>query len=643
MANDLQFKNPLGGTPPIDLQFGVDGGPGGPPTYDLVLAATLPAPVGDTQGEVIILAEMQGYVLGPRAAIQGEFDINVDRGPKAERTAVWEVAANGDEDWQDNGWKTPLNNSPVTSTPFQEAAQLGIDRSGSSRVAPRLRTGMTTTFEEGALLTSTRGFVSQQGRRLGTSYDAMRFENGAPLNWFAGSDYQYAAALGRFLTHVNEQGADLATQMDSSFDTLGDRMGWLRSSRYEQAGLPEKGEWGGFPPPVDPENPPPYEPENLDLQFCLDMNLVQHKYLRFGVNHCEIPPQPPTLIPILRIYTVANSAQIVRVSDGMDVPATQVSLSSDVGSFAWEMSAGIVGKDAAALVEGTDAAPVEVDVIINGYTWRVLIDSWSLQQAAVSTTGTISGRSLSAYLSAPYATPRNFTETAQKLMVQLAEQELPVGWTLQWNAVDWLVPANAWSYQNLAPMNAIARLAEAAGGFVSTNRNTQQIIVNPRYPAAPWNWEAQAPAIELPKDVLFQRSSQKTPGTGVNGVWVHGDVGGVLAHVRRNGSAGEILAPNVVDGLITHVDAARERGIGALAATTRQSVERYDMPLASIMGGLRTPGELIAIGEGDAPFVKDFTGLIKSVGITAAAQRSGGGAALTVRQSLSIERYFAEA
>jgi hypothetical protein len=193
-------------------------------------------------------------------------------------------------------------------------------------------------------------------------------------------------------------------------------------------------------------------------------------------------------------------------------------------------------------------------------------------------------------------------------------------------------------------MSAMTRLAQAAGGFVMSDRNLDKLIVNPRYPAAPWNWEAQTPVIELPTSVLFKRGSQKTPGTGVNGVWVHGNVGGVLAHVRRNGTAGEVLGSNVVDDLITTSAAARERGIGALATYSRQSIDRYDMPLAASMGGLRTPGELVAIGVGDAPFVKDYTGLVRAVNISATAGRaSNGGTTLKVRQSLALERYFSEA
>lgn len=263
----------------------------------------------------------------------------------------------------------------------------------------------------------------------------------------------------------------------------------------------------------------------------------------------------------------------------------------------------------------------------------------------MSGVGTIRGRSRSAYLAEPYAATRDFQQAAvARSIQQLAGDELPAGWTLNWSAVDWVLPASTFKYERLAPMDAISSLARSAGGFVYTDPLAQTISVFPRYPAAPWNWEAQVAALNLPRDVLFQRSSDKSPGTAANAVYVHGDgSGAILAKIRRTGSAGDVLAPTIVDALITDNNAARERGIGALAQTARQSVERYDLPLGATFGGLRRPGELVAIGSGDAPFVKDFTAFVQGVSVSAVAGRAtNGGATLQVRQSLILERYFSE-
>jgi hypothetical protein len=99
---------------------------------------------------------------------------------------------------------------------------------------------------------------------------------------------------------------------------------------------------------------------------------------------------------------------------------------------------------------------------------------------------------------------------------------------------DWSVPAGAWAYQRLAPIDAIARIAAAGGAYVQTDRETKDLYVEQRYPGAPWTWAQASPDFEIPRDVLVQRSSQKKPGTGKNAVYVHGGaVGGVYKRVLR--------------------------------------------------------------------------------------------------------------
>jgi hypothetical protein len=356
-------------------------------------------------------------------------------------------------------------------------------------------------------------------------------------------------------------------------------------------------------------------------------------------------PGEPYPIPIRRIYVVSNSAQIVRVSDGRDIPAQAVTLALSMDSFAWSMTAALSGRSAMDLVEGTDAQPVEVDVTINGTTWRLLIDNWSLQEAAGRRGGTIRGRSRSAYLAAPYAATRDYQEASTLLAQQLANQELPPGWTLTWSAEDWTVPAGAWAYQGLAPIDAIARVAAAGGAYVQTDLIADALTVQQRYPTAPWLWASANADVEIPRDVIVQRSSQKKPGQGKNAVYLHGGTtGGILARVLRNGTAGDALLPTIVDPLLTDVTPARHRGIAALAATMRQANEQHELPLAADLGGLVLPGAMVAVGEGEGPsFLRDWIGLVNGVTVTAQAQRAGDrGVNLKVRQVLDIERHYEE-
>lgn len=408
--------------------------------------------------------------------------------------------------------------------------------------------------------------------------------------------------------------------------------------------------------PVQPKDSdllaPHSDAEHKDLKHTMPWGPSGSRDTTLGFEYPDYsgpvtdPDQPETFfIPTLRIYIVTNSASIVRVSDGRDVPASAVSMSISADTYSWDLSATLAGRDALALVEGTDGEPVEVDVTINGEAWRVLIDGWRLSEAWRNNGGTVRGRSRAAYLAAPYALPRDYVEDSTQLAQQLADQELPPGWTLQWDIDDWTVPAGAWKYQGLTPIDAISRIAAAGGGYVQADQSLDKVIVKPLYPAAPWAWDAETPHFAVPRDIIVQRSSDKRPGQGVNAVFVHGgDPGGILAKVVRTGSAGDVLTTTVVDSLITATEPARARGIAAIARTSRQSMESHELPLSAAYGGLIETGSLVAIGsEVGGVFTGDWRGIVRGVSVRAAATRArNGGVALNVRQSIEIERHFEE-
>ncbi len=62
----------------------------------------------------------------------------------------------------------------------------------------------------------------------------------------------------------------------------------------------------------------------------------------------------------------------------------------------------------------------------------------------------VSGKGTAMILGAPYAPTRTFSSSAASTAQQLAADALTVngvgiGWALDWQIVDWLVPAGAWS------------------------------------------------------------------------------------------------------------------------------------------------------------------------------------------------------
>ncbi|NVN56949.1 hypothetical protein FLM52_14485 [bacterium Scap17] len=546
-------------------------------------------------------------------------EINVFRGPSDSAGARFENAVPL-EAQAGTRWEPPARPYGATASGFEQGATLAASQGGQWSARPRTDAISGSRWE-------------QAERILGT---------------LSGSQWLQLPRVRRGSRPVWEQGQGIAAARSSGYQHP-PRNDARRHSRYEEArtlepvtmGVPyQQGRAAGDdwrvpweearrPPPgldlpPDPPEPPVLEPVEggTTLQFCHAMPSAPW-VLQFGLT-CEIPT--PT-IPVKRLYIVQNSARLVRLSDGLELPATQMTLSIDADSWAWSFSAGLAGRDAQALVTGTDGQPVEVMAEINGEQWRCLVDGWRRSESWQSHSVTISGRSLAAYLGAPYATARSYTEDSQATASQLARAELPEGWSLDWRMTDWVVPAGAWSYDSLAPIDAISRIAQAAGGYVQAHQQDQTIIVAPRFEAAPWRWAEGEVDLAVPRDIITQLGSDQQPGDARNAVWLHGDTGGIQAQIIRQGTAGDQLAPTVVDALITDQAPALSRGIAELAATLRQSTESLQMPLAASLGGLLLPGMMI---ECDG-----WRGVSRGVSVSASLQ----GRALSVRQSIELQRF----
>jgi hypothetical protein len=112
----------------------------------------------------------------------------------------------------------------------------------------------------------------------------------------------------------------------------------------------------------------------------------------------------------------------------------------------------------------------------------------------------------------------------------------------------------------------------------------------------------------------------------------------VLALVRRTGTAGDRLAPMIVEPLTNEPAPARGRGIATLSATGEQTRETLVLPLADSLAGLLANGQLLRID----PTGDDWRGLVRAVSINARLEGSGTRAALVVDQTAELERHLEE-
>lgn len=376
---------------------------------------------------------------------------------------------------------------------------------------------------------------------------------------------------------------------------------------------------------VAPRPPPCYLPPpgaEVDLLFALPAAAADTAL----VFSCPQPdtggptgPAATIVVPVRRVYLVTNLATLHRVDTGEEVPAVSLSLSIDADSWTWGFSAQLPGAALAMLEPEAAAAgePVELEASINGQRFRVLAEQVARERTFGQDALRVQGRGLAALLDAPYAAIRAHGGAAARTAQQLALEALAIngvssGWSIDWRIPDWLVPGGAWSMQ-ATPVAAVAAIAQAAGAYVQPHGTERVLRVLPRYPAAPWAWSGVAPDVELPADVTVREAIEWVRRAEFNRVFVSGaGPGGVLAQVTRAGTAGDVLAPTVVDALVTDAIAASGRGLAVLGNTGAQANVALRVPVLP-EAGVILPGAFVRYVAGGASRV----GLVRSTHVEA--------------------------
>lgn len=330
-----------------------------------------------------------------------------------------------------------------------------------------------------------------------------------------------------------------------------------------------------------------------------------------------IPGEDGTLVvPIRTVYIMTNEATLTRVDDGTALPVLSLSISTDADSWAWRVDASLPASAMDAIMPGIDGVPVLLQAAINGYPVRWLAESVTRERTFGKARIRVSGRSPSALLADPFAVAYSYASasaiTAQQAAINaVTEAGLPLGWDIGWHITDWLLPADLWHHQG-TPLSAVLRIAEAAGAYVQTDAVLQTLHVRHRYPTAPWGWDALTPAVSLPAMVALREGVEWLDKPAYNEVYVRGQSVGVLGHVVKTGTTGGLAAATVVDDLITHADAARQRGLAILGDTGRQQRLSLSLPINDDLGLLEV-GQLIDVTEGTGPSTVTRRGLVRSV------------------------------
>lgn len=612
---DLEFGGSY--TPPPGNAVNLDFSPAQSQCVSMALYAIAPTPRAEIGAAICIDAELVARSPVPRAVVDLRYDINVWRGPSSRPRGHWQPAQQ----------TSPASSGLFQSTtrlramrkqPWEDAARLHAAGGDRWEVPPSVRLNQSGAWD----LASARHqaasvpFVDLRDVML---REAVAWGIAAPVAIGVASGHQDMLHLRGKVAAPHKPAVSMLAlrggrHQRALLRAVRDALAWGIGRLVTGPGI-----W--VPRPVDPELPDYVG--NPNLEFCLSIDQVTPD-LDFAYPCGRPVIDEPDVIPILRTYIMTASVLLVRERDQLELPALSASVALDTGTATWGVDVALPEAVLSSL------GPRELlRLTINGHAVLWLAEGWQRSRAfGGARTIRLSGRSVHAELDAPLWPAASGTVDAPTNARQLAEQALALsGYALDWRLPDWLVPVGAWSWEGMTPLARVARLAEAAGGAVFGDPAKRTLIARPHYSAAPWEWAGTVPALQLPDAALETLSESWDEAPAINAVIASGERMGVTARVKRAGTAGDLLAPTILDPLLTHQDPARARGLNAIAGSGRVCKVQVSLPLFDD-AKLSLPGDLVSVTGSDP-----FRAMVR--GVRFSADRKG---ALVVRQTLDLER-----
>ncbi len=402
------------------------------------------------------------------------------------------------------------------------------------------------------------------------------------------------------------------------------------------------------------------QPRDNDLQARFSSNQHQDEVIRLpwgfgqkakdeeissqygGETEPEVTEKPDPEQPDIReSYLLMNIISTVVLPQRTPIDLPTIDISLDIDSFSWSLNAELWGATSLSLIEPDENGTKQIEIDINGWKWVFIIERYSTDRRFGNERYTIYGSSRSQLLASPYAPLRNKSNSADLNAKQAITEELAnTGFTAiypdinDYETPDWIMPGNTFSYQNETPMKVIAKLAGTAGSVIIPSRDSDELNIQPRYPASPWHWNTATMDKIVPAALVISLSASWRPEPEYNAVYVSGTHAGVAVNVKRTGSNGDLPAPDILEDWLTETQVNTERGRNELAKGGQQSVTTLEIPLTdtSTAPGLIEPGLLIEVQDTFNGKSGNWRGLCLSVGISAGAG--------IVTQSIGLERHY---
>lgn len=596
----LKFEKPLQSGLPSNFVFGA-----GP---DI--------PSGDTY-----VATLSGTFKRTTASITAGFDNAVFRGPSSGFNSSWGVteakAVHVSHVEQTPEKLRVFNTSGIENgEPIVSQADLNFDNAVPTKSA------IDAAWEDAIPVEASVGDAFGTLYKLHLKNGAV-WQDGIPLGIVRQGVFYQLSTRARPTKRNRWQEALARGRVTTSKAGVGKPRGTVMKSLWDVSTRPAPGMY--VRPPIPP-NPDGYQPQNgRQVNFLFKDARRTSNDLIFGMV-TYVPAKK--LIPVRRTYTVINTVDLRRVDDNQQLNVLSMDMSIDMDSWTWGFNASLLADQRSLVLPSVPGEPVVVQAAINGENFRFLIESVRRSRSFGKDAITISGRGLSATLAEPYSENLFFSNdqerTAQQLMNDaLTINGVPLGWSVDWQVDDWIVPAGVWSHQG-SYMSAVTAIAQSVGAFVQPDPVAKLLKIKPRNRVKPWELSTATADIDIPDSAVITEEETWEDRAQFDSVYVSGTkVGSILGLVKRTGSAGDKPAPMVTDALITTATAARQRGIYELSKYGPIVNRSLSLPVLS-ESGIILPGDIAKYTADGIP----NTGVVNSVRVTVSLP--------TVRQQISI-------
>ncbi|MEH6395615.1 hypothetical protein [Pseudoalteromonas sp.] len=334
----------------------------------------------------------------------------------------------------------------------------------------------------------------------------------------------------------------------------------------------------------------------------------------------KIPIEPQ----IRNTYIMQPTINCVRVSDDLKILINSVNYSVSRGQFSATANIKFCSR-----IDFERALGHELKISLNGYDFYVICEQPSTSNRFANASYSASCRSRFALLSNPYARATNYANpTAKTLAGIMSDILVNTGWSLDNKMIDYPIPTGAFTYTNLTPAAALLSVAKSVGAILDINDATKTVSVVPAWPVMPWDTANAICDVILNDSIILEHSTSQTINQEHNAVFVRGEQQGVACKIKRAGTLGDQFANDVVDTLITHNQAARQRGTCELANSGNKQNTTIRTKLLDDLPPIR-PGMLVGITYTDSV----FKATCDSMTINASISDQG---AITVSQTIQV-------